>query len=126
MALEALAGPVWVKGAILRIADEDELGAIGEVVRTWVKNAWIDAGLRVGTTTQDATRSKELAREARELRRANAILKSASAFSRRSVTPMPPATAPLRLAVCVMRSCAKRSHGSMARTTRCWDHARCM
>ena len=90
MALEALAGPVWVKGAILRIADEDELGAIGEVVRTWVKNARIDAGLRVGTTTQDATRSKELAREARELRRANAILKSASAcLSRRSVSARP-------------------------------------
>ena len=86
MALEALAGPVWVKGAILRIADEDELGAIGEVVRTWVKNARIDAGLRVGTTTQDATRSKELAREARELRRANAILRKAKRLFRRGGT----------------------------------------
>ena len=42
--------------------------------------AEIDAGARPGTTTSDAERLAELEREVKELRRANAILKSASAF----------------------------------------------
>lgn len=42
--------------------------------------AEIDVGDRAGTTTGDAARLAELERENRELRRANAILKSASAF----------------------------------------------
>jgi len=46
----------------------------------WVKRAEIDAGLRAGTTTSDARRIKELEREVKELRRANEILKTASAF----------------------------------------------
>ena len=51
-----------------------------EAVRTWVKKAQVDGGLRPGTTTDEAQRIKELEKEVRELRRANAILKSASAF----------------------------------------------
>lgn len=78
MALEALADPGRVKGAIRRIANE--LGVHPEAVRTWVKKAQIDAGLRAGTTTQDATRIKELEKEVRELRRANEILRKASAY----------------------------------------------
>jgi len=40
----------------------------------------IDSGVRPGATTDDATRLLELEREVKELRRANAILRSASAF----------------------------------------------
>ena len=96
MTLEALADPARAKGAIRRIADE--LGVHPEALRTWVKKAqvalrtWVkkaqvDGGLRPGTTTDQAQRIKELEKEVRELRRANAILKSASAcLSRRSVS----------------------------------------
>jgi transposase len=45
-----------------------------------VKQAEIDAGTLPGTTTSQGARVVELEREVRELRRANAILKSASAF----------------------------------------------
>ncbi len=51
-----------------------------EALRTWVKQAEVDDGLVPGTTTADATRIVELEREVRELRRANTILKQASAF----------------------------------------------
>ena len=78
MALDALADPARAKGAIRRIADE--LGVHPEALRTWVKKAQIDQGTRPGTTTDQAQRIKELEKEIRELRRANAILKSASAF----------------------------------------------
>ena len=84
-ALEALADPARAKSAIRRIADE--LGDHPEALRTWVKKAQIDQGTRPGTTTDEAQRIKELEKEVRELRRANAILKSASAcLSRRSVS----------------------------------------
>ena len=46
----------------------------------WVKKAEVDSGQRPGTTTADAQRIKELEREVKELRRANDILKTASAF----------------------------------------------
>ena len=78
MALEALADPARAKGAIRRIGEE--LGVHPEALRTWVKKAQVDGGLRPGTTTDEAQRIKELEKEVRELRRANAILKSASAF----------------------------------------------
>jgi transposase len=45
-----------------------------------VKQARVDARQEPGTTTEDRARISELEREVRELRRANAILKSASAF----------------------------------------------
>ena len=88
MALEALAEPAQAKGAIRRIGEE--LGVHPEALRTWVKKAQIDQGTRPGTTTDQAQRIKELEKEVRELRRANAILKSASAcLSRRSVSARP-------------------------------------
>lgn len=46
----------------------------------WVKRAEVDAGERLGTTTAEAQRMKELERENKELRRANDILRTASAF----------------------------------------------
>jgi transposase len=48
--------------------------------RSWVNQDQVDAGDRPGTTTADAQRIKDLEKENRELRRANQILKSASAF----------------------------------------------
>ena len=65
-------------GTITRIADE--LGIGPESLRRWVRQAEVDRGERAGTTSEDAQRLKELERENRELRRANEILKSASAF----------------------------------------------
>jgi transposase len=78
LAVEARKDPVGRTGAIRRIADQ--LDVHPEALRTWVKQAETDDGSRPGTTSQDAARIAELEREVKELRRANAILKSASAF----------------------------------------------
>ena len=51
-----------------------------ETVRTWVRRAEVDAGRRPGVTTEEAEELKRLKRENAELRRANEILKAASAF----------------------------------------------
>jgi transposase len=56
------------------------LGISAETLRGWVSRAEIDDGQRPGVTTDTLMRLAELERENRELRRANAILKSASAF----------------------------------------------
>lgn len=78
MTLDAPADPARAKGAIRRIADE--LGVHPEALRSWVKKAQVDGGLRPGTTTDQAQRIKELEKEVRELRRANEILRKASAY----------------------------------------------
>ena len=65
-------------GTIKRIADQ--LGYGVESVRGWVRQADIDDGAKPGVTTAETERIKALEQENRELRRANAILKSASAF----------------------------------------------
>ena len=65
-------------GAIQRVAAQ--LGYGVESVRTWVKQVEVDAGEAPGTTSDDAERIRQLEQENRELRRANAILKSASSF----------------------------------------------
>jgi len=57
---------------------------IGCALLEWVKRAEIDAGTRPGTTTAEMQRIKELEREVKELRRANDILRTASAFFRPS------------------------------------------
>jgi transposase len=51
-----------------------------ETLRLWVRRAETDAGQRPGVTTDERARIRELERENRELRRANEILKAASAF----------------------------------------------
>ena len=56
------------------------MGINPETLRNWVTQAEIDEGRRPGTTTDEAARIAELERENRELRRANEILKTASAF----------------------------------------------
>src|SRR5512132_1668016 len=57
-----------------------QLGAHREALRNWVRQAEVDAGQRPGVPTVDQQRIAELEREVRELRRANEILKAASAF----------------------------------------------
>jgi transposase len=65
-------------GTIRRVADQ--LGMGTESLRSWVKQAEIDAGVKPGATSAEVARIKELEQELKELRRANAILRSASAF----------------------------------------------
>ena len=65
-------------GAVKRVAEQ--LGYGVESVRSWVRQADIDEGVEAGTTTADAERVKRLEQENRELRRANEILRRASAF----------------------------------------------
>ena len=77
MAVDARRDPVTGPGALRRVGEQ--LGINAETLRNWVQQAEIDAGARPGTTS-DVQRLAELERENRELRRANAILKSASAF----------------------------------------------
>jgi transposase len=78
MVIEARKNPATRTGAFRRVGEQ--LGVNPEALRTWVKRAEIDEGLRPGTTSSDAERITELEREVRELRRANTILKQASAF----------------------------------------------
>jgi transposase len=67
-----------VTGACSRVAEQ--LGINRDTLRGWVKQAQIDAGTKPGLSTDQHRRLKELEAENRELRRANAILKTASAF----------------------------------------------
>ena len=65
-------------GTIQRVAAQ--LGYGVESVRSWVRQADIDDGHKPGTTSADAERLKALEQENRELKRANEILRRASAF----------------------------------------------
>ena len=67
-----------VTGACRRIGEQ--LGINCDTLRGWVKLSDIDAGRRPGVTTADAARIRQLERDNAELRRANAILRTASAF----------------------------------------------
>ncbi len=66
------------QGTVGRVASQ--LGYGVESVRMWVKQADIDSGEAAGTTSEDKVRIKTLEQENKELRRANEILKRASAF----------------------------------------------
>jgi len=57
-----------------------KIGCVPQTLLGWVKRQEVDSGAREGVTTADAQRLKELEREVKELRRANEILKLASAF----------------------------------------------
>ena len=61
-----------------RVARQFGIGT--ETLRNWVNQAEIDGGRRPGTTSEDQRRIAELEKENRELRRANEILRTASAF----------------------------------------------
>ena len=58
----------------------EKLGCTVEALRRWVRQAERDAGERPGLTTDERARLKQLERENVELRRANEILKNASAY----------------------------------------------
>ena len=64
--------------AIRSIASK--IGCTAETLRKWVRQAERDEGRRPGLTTDEKKRLKELERENRELRRANEILRLASAY----------------------------------------------
>ena len=67
-----------------------KLGMSSETLRKWVRQAEVDAGARAGTTSDDAAELARLRRENMELRRANEILKAASAFFARELDPRLP------------------------------------
>ena len=64
--------------AIVSIAGK--IGCTAETLRKWVRQHERDSGQREGITTAEAARIKALEREVRELRKANEILRLASAF----------------------------------------------
>jgi len=65
-------------------------GMTRETLRKWVRRAEVDGGARPGLTSDERRRLVELERENRELRRANEILKAASAFFARELDPRLP------------------------------------
>ena len=69
-------GSEW--SAICSIAAK--IGCTPETLRKWVRRTEVDTGRRDGTTSDERTRLKDLERENRELRRANEILRKASAY----------------------------------------------
>ncbi len=57
-----------------------KIGCTAETLRRWVRQSEIDQGKRGGISTSERERLKELERENRELKRANEILRKASAY----------------------------------------------
>jgi transposase len=78
LTLDARRDPASRSGACARIGGQ--LGINPETLRGWVAQAEVDSGSRPGTSTSDTKRMADLERENRELRRSNAILRTASAF----------------------------------------------
>jgi len=76
------------RGTVARVARQ--LGVNSETLRNWVSQAQVDSGERAGTTSEDRKKIAELEREVRELRRANEILKAASAYFARELDPRYP------------------------------------
>ncbi len=64
--------------AIQSIAEK--IGCSGETLRNWVRQAERDQGRTAGLSIEERARLRELEREVRELRRANEILRKASAY----------------------------------------------
>jgi transposase len=65
-------------------------GMTAETLRKWIRRAEVDTGTRPGLTTDERERLRSLERENREPRRANEILKAASAFFARELDPRLP------------------------------------
>ena len=65
--------------AIRSVASKLGIGS-PETLRKWVRRAEVDGGVRPGKTTEEIAEIKALKKEVSELRRANEILKAASAF----------------------------------------------
>jgi transposase len=62
------------------ISIASKIGCTPETLRSWVQRVEVDQGQRPGTTTDERERIKALEKEVKELRKANEILKTASAF----------------------------------------------
>ena len=88
MVFELRAESGSTRGSLARVGEK--LGTNPETLRNWVEKAEIDSGQRPGTTSDDKKRIAELKRENRELRRANEILKAASAYFARELDPRLP------------------------------------
>jgi transposase len=73
---EAAHGSQWA--AIVSVAEK--IGCTRESLRRWVRQSERNQGRRPGLTTDERERVKALEREVQELRRANEILRKASAF----------------------------------------------
>ncbi len=58
----------------------ERIGCTAETLRKWVRRAERDSGRRAGVTTDERERLKKPERELRELKRANEILRKASAY----------------------------------------------
>ncbi len=67
-----------------------KFGMTPETLLIWVRRAEVDGGKRPGVTSEEKERLRQLERENRELRRANEILKGASAFFARELDPRLP------------------------------------
>ena len=67
-----------LRAAVESIAPK--IGCVPQTLLGWVQRQEVDSGVREGTSTAERQRVKELEREVKELRRANEILKLASAF----------------------------------------------
>ena len=65
--------------AICAVAEKLGVGS-AETLRKWVRQAEVDSGTRPGVTSEESAEIRRLKRENAELRRANEILKAASAF----------------------------------------------
>jgi len=78
MAVDLRRDPATRSGALRRVGEQ--LGINPETLRNWVQQVEIDEGDRPGVTTAEARRIAALEREVKELRRANEILRTASAF----------------------------------------------
>lgn len=72
------------------VSVSEKIGCAGETLRKWVRQAERDQGLRPGLTTDERERLKQLERENRELRRANEILRKASAYFAQAELDRPP------------------------------------
>jgi transposase len=64
--------------AIASVASK--IGCTPETLRKWLRRIQVDSGKRAGVTSAERERLKELERENRELKRANEILRKASAY----------------------------------------------
>ena len=57
-----------------------KIGCVPQTLHDWVRKHEVDTGMRDGVTSEERERVKALEREVKELRKANEILKLASAF----------------------------------------------
>jgi transposase len=62
------------------VSIEEKIGCSPPIPHEWVKKVEVDSGKRIGVTTDATEKMKALERENRELRRANEILRKASAY----------------------------------------------